>query len=280
MPTGAGCASRRIGWAYGEVVARVDLAGATLFETVYRHAAAVPAHEHQHPYFTVLLAGRYQEPWAHGESLFVPFATVFHPAHVGHSGLVSEMGCRFFTLEMESSLLRSMGVPVRTESLFDPHGTSILWPQLRLLREFRAHGAHDSLTLESLVLEALYSVARPRRTDDAVPALAWRRLRERLHDGFREPLRICDLARAAGIHRVHVARLFRRHARMTPGEYLQRLRLQHACRLMCKSELTLGEIASESGFADQSHMHRVMKRVMCCTPGSVRRSLSCVNDSP
>jgi len=101
-------------------------------------------------------------------------------------------------------------------------------------------------------------------------ASVWLHLREKMHDSFRDPLRIGDLATAAGVHPVHVARLFRQRTGVTPGEYLQRLRAQYACRLMQKPELSLCDVAFESGFCDQSHMNRVLRRFMQCSPGKIR----------
>jgi len=83
-------------------------------------------------------------------------------------------------------------------------------------------------------------------------------------------LRIRDLAADAGVHPVHVARLFRQKTGVTPGEYLQRLRAQHACRLMQQPGRSLCEIAYESGFFDQSHMNRILRRFTLCSPRTIR----------
>ena len=261
---------RRIGWAYGQVVDRLDVEGATVFESVYNRPMQVPCHEHAYAYITILLKGRYREPYGRGDSYFVPFSAVFHPASVRHSGIVDEQGCRFFTLELDSSWMDSMEIDVPSDSVFDWHGESILWPMLRLLREYRDGGTQSSLTMESLILEIVSAVRSKGQNAAVVPVDRWRVLLEKTHDSFRESIRIRDLATAAGIHPVHVARLFRRYAGVTPGEYLQHLRVQQACRLMQEPERSLGEIAAESGFADQSHMNRVLRRFVQCSPGTLR----------
>jgi AraC family transcriptional regulator len=230
----------------------------------------VPSHEHEHPYITILLRGHYREPAQRGESYFVPFSTVFHPARVRHSGIVDRLGCEFFTLELDSSWMGAMGINLPVESVFDWHGERILWPMLRLLREFRDSEEQSPLITESLMLEIVSAVAASATFARAVPIERWHLLREKIHDSFRESIRVRDLAGAAGIHPVHVARLFRRYAGVTPGEYLQQLRVQEACRLLQQPRRSLGEIASESGFADQSHMNRVLRRFVHCSPGSLR----------
>jgi AraC family transcriptional regulator len=271
MPAhGSSIGQRRIGWAYGHVVDRLDVEGATVFESVYNRPMQVPRHEHEYAYITILLKGCYREPYCQGDSYFVPFSAVFHPAHVRHSGIVDELGCQFFTLELDSSWLNSMQTDMPVDSVFDWHGQRILWPMLRLFREYRDSETQSLLTMESLILEVVSAVAANGQNATVMPAHRWKLLQEKIHDCFRDSIRIRDLARAAGIHPVHVARLFRRFTGVTPGQYLQQLRVQQACRLMQEPERSLAEIATESGFADQSHMNRVLRRFVHCSPGSLR----------
>jgi len=255
---------------YGQVVDRLDLAGATLFETVYGHPTLVPSHEHSYPYVAVLLKGRYREAYRRGEAHFTPFTAVFHPANTQHACFLNERGCQFFTLELETSWMDSMHIGVLANSVFDWHGESILWQMLRLLREFRDRETRFRLTIEGLILEILAGLGGERQLGSRLPFHRWKLLEEKVHESFRESIRTRDLASAAGIHPVHVARLFRLKTGVTPGEYLQHLRAQCACRLMQDRERSLGEIASESGFADQSHMNRILKRLVHCPPGNFR----------
>jgi AraC family transcriptional regulator len=126
------------------------------------------------------------------------------------------------------------------------------------------------LTIESLILEIIASLGGQRQEGQRLPFHRWELLEEKIHESFRDPIRTRDLASAAGIHPVHVARLFRLKTGVTPGEYLQHLRAQCACRLMQDPQRSLGEIASASGFYDQSHMNRILKRLAHCSPGNFR----------
>jgi transcriptional regulator GlxA family with amidase domain len=47
-------------------------------------------------------------------------------------------------------------------------------------------------------------------------------------------------------------RVFTKSYGMSPKEYLIKLRINHACRIMEDSRLTLSEVALESGFSDIS----------------------------
>jgi AraC family transcriptional regulator len=75
------------------------------------------------------------------------------------------------------------------------------------------------------------------------------------------------------VHPVHLARAFRRTERLTPGEYLQRLRVRAACRKLREAEYPLAAIAMECGFADQSHLTRIFRKFTKTTPEQFRRTL-------
>ena len=67
-------------------------------------------------------------------------------------------------------------------------------------------------------------------------------------------------------------RLSRRTLGMAPRGVLQRLRLEHAVRLLSTTTLTAGEIASACGFYDQSSFTRQFRAVLGLTPGAYRRA--------
>ncbi|HVR24536.1 MAG TPA: AraC family transcriptional regulator [Candidatus Polarisedimenticolia bacterium] len=94
-----------------------------------------------------------------------------------------------------------------------------------------------------------------------------------MHQEFSDKIRMCDLADQAGVHPVHLARAFRRTERLTPGEYLQRLRVRAACRKLHDAEYPLAAIAMECGFADQSHLTRIFRKFTKTTPEQFRRTL-------
>jgi AraC family transcriptional regulator len=48
---------------------------------------------------------------------------------------------------------------------------------------------------------------------------------------------------------------------MTPHRYAVRLRLQRAIELIRDGQLGLAEVAARTGFADQSHLSRWVRRV-------------------
>jgi len=48
---------------------------------------------------------------------------------------------------------------------------------------------------------------------------------------------------------------------MTPHRYVVHLRLQAALRLIRNGQMSMAEIAADTGFSDQSHLSRWIRRV-------------------
>jgi len=102
------------------------------------------------------------------------------------------------------------------------------------------------------------------------PSVGWLAVaRELLDDQCGEAVRVTELARAAGVHPVHLARVFRRYLGCTPGDYLRR-RLERAAVLLRETACPLSDVALSCGFADQSHLANAFKRHIGVTPGAYR----------
>jgi AraC family transcriptional regulator len=134
--------------------------------------------------------------------------------------------------------------------------------------------ALSPLVVEGLALElageAVRAPAGGRRPGDP----RWLgRVRELLHARFREPLSLHALAREAGVHAAHLARVFRRSCGRTVGDYVRRLRVEAACRQLETGSASLIEIALTNGFAHQAHFCTAFKRITGQTPGQYRRAV-------
>jgi AraC family transcriptional regulator len=84
-------------------------------------------------------------------------------------------------------------------------------------------------------------------------------------------LTLDDLACAVGLSKFHFARRFRASTGTTPHEFVLRQRVDRARRLLERTSTPLPEVAQDCGFADQSHMNRVLRKRLGVTPGEVRR---------
>ncbi|MEK6795109.1 MAG: helix-turn-helix domain-containing protein [Spirochaetota bacterium] len=86
---------------------------------------------------------------------------------------------------------------------------------------------------------------------------------------FRSDIRLNELAKRAGLSERQFLRAFRSHYQTTPIDYLLKLRVMHASRLL-SSDAPITDIAYESGFSDSNYFTRQFKRVMGVSPREFR----------
>lgn len=232
-------------------------------------AAKVPRHEHQLAYVSVVLNGHYAETDCCGRVEMHPFMAAFNPVGIAHSGEVGPSGARLFSIELRPHCLDNLDLALPDRPLRDEGSGTLLWPGLRIYSLFKA-GIRDAVSMESHFLELLAALT-PSRDASRFPPPWFLRVTERLHEEFRNNIRVTDLAAEAGVHPVHLARVFRTHARKSAGDYLRELRVRAACDLLRDHDFPLAAVAAECGFADQSHFTRMFKRTVNATPGEFRR---------
>src|SRR5215831_5939918 len=92
------------------------------------------------------------------------------------------------------------------------------------------------------------------------------RLRDYIMAHLDEPIEVAALAGIAGRSEFHFTRVFRRSVGMTPHHYVVHQRLQRAVELLRDARSGLAEIAALTGFADQSHLSRWVRRVHGVSP--------------
>ena len=92
------------------------------------------------------------------------------------------------------------------------------------------------------------------------------RLRDYIVAHLDEHIEAGALAKIAGRSPFHFTRVFARSVGMTPYRYVVHLRLQRALELMGNGRHGLADIAAATGFADQSHLSRWVRRVHGVSP--------------
>lgn len=88
---------------------------------------------------------------------------------------------------------------------------------------------------------------------------------------YAEPLRLCELAAQVYLSPSQLIRQFKRETGYTPHEYLNRLRIARAGRLLRYTDLSVGEVAREVGLRQTSRFIQLYKQMNGVTPGRERR---------
>ena len=217
--------------------------------------------------------GRIEE--ARTSSLFV-----FNPAepHAGWMGRSRRW--RYRGLYLADSAMRELARGLGIERL--PYFTENRFADRDLIRGFLAlhralEEATDPLNEYQLLIESFGRLfarhgsgggrIEPAPRDGRLLAQVVALMRARHSDS----LRLAELAGSVGLTTFQLIGLFRRTTGLTPHAYLTGLRLNLACRELCRGS-SLAEAAAANGFYDQSALSRHFKRCYGITPLQFREA--------
>jgi AraC-like DNA-binding protein len=88
-----------------------------------------------------------------------------------------------------------------------------------------------------------------------------------LHQRFREPLTLKELAEAVNISPPHLCRAVRRETGKTPFDILRQIRVERARQILSDGHTSVSEAARQSGFSSLQQM----KRAFCLVTGMTSR---------
>lgn len=250
-----------------------EVAGLSLTEATHAPRLRVPAHAHENAHFCLLLQGFYEENCDKHILVRKPGTLALMAGGALHSNRIHSTGIRFFCIEMSQAWRnRANGHLESLRGLTHFEEGLLPWLAMRLYREFRADDDVAPLAIEGLVLELLAGVARQSSHSENETAKWLQKARDFVHDRFREPISLAQVANFAEVHPVSLARGFRRTHHCTVGDYVRKLRIEFACQQLTGSDSSLVDIALAAGFSEQSHFSRTFKRLMGLTPSQYRSS--------
>ena len=221
------------------------------YRTRHGRGATQATHRHRAPYAALVLDGDYTESSLDGPLPCRPGTLVLHPAYHAHGDRFGGLGASAINIEL-------------AEANFEPAASA--W-QVHDLRE-----AVEVFERCPQRLSELLACARPQA---AVELPDWqgellRTMAESEHD-------IAVLARGLGVSAEHASRALSRSYGMSPRALRREARWRRALQLL-GGALPLAEVAAAAGFADQSHLHRIVVAHAGCTPARLRRQIKYVQD--
>lgn len=251
----------------------------TWLSVIFKVAPAhlrVSSHHHRVATLATVLDGPVVEQLADGTSAERRVGGISClPAGERHALRIGPTPVRSLNLELDIEALARVSDAARvlvSRRYWTGHPAA-LWAA-RVLACLSWDGPDRTLALESLSLEWLAAL-EPRATVSPSSPPAWlKRVRARLHAPTAERNRIGGLAAEAGVDPAHLAREFRRHYGTSAGEYARRVRVDVACQRLSAGHDSLSEVAVALGFADQSHLGRMLRRYVGLTPAALRSTSS------
>jgi transcriptional regulator GlxA family with amidase domain len=102
------------------------------------------------------------------------------------------------------------------------------------------------------------------------------KIQDWLETNFKKSVSIDTLAKVFNLGRRTLSRRFKMATGDTPLEYLQRLRIENAKRLLESSSHTFSEITWDVGYNDISSFQRLFSKATGLSPGAYRKKFSMI----
>lgn len=147
-----------------------------------------------------------------------------------------------------------------------------------LLTEYtdRKHGFIELIrcSLVEILVRSLRSIVDPDKPQRHSAAL---KLTRYIDEHFGENISLSRLGRELGFSLPYLSRLFHREVGTSFQQYLQKTRIEHSCRLLAETRLTIMQIAQEVGYNDTKHFGKLFRETVHMSPREFRKSVTDVN---
>ncbi len=154
-----------------------------------------------------------------------------------------------------------------------------IWTMVEtMLREDQRGGAYHSEVKDTCALQLLFLIARENK--DYQKELSETQIRDEkirgaldyVEEHYAEEVTVAMLAASSGLSETHFRRVFTEIMNMTPGEYLNMIRVRHACRLLLSTDLPVELVGEQCGYMTPSTFNRNFQSYLHTTPLQWRKS--------
>ena len=225
----------------------------------------VQRHTHEEAHFVLVLSGGYMSSARHAPAVSSNPLLVFNPAGTTHRDRFLGGRGTFLAISGGADTL-GFGYASAVRDVY------ALLAARRIAADFAVQSL-SGLQLEGSAWQ-LVATCTPLASDESARARqppAWLRTAVDMIFTADDPaLTVAQVARYAGVHPVHLARVFQRYLHCAPGDYLRGRRLERAAALIGAGTASLADAAQAAGFVDQAHLTRSFRRRFAITPGAWR----------
>ncbi|MBI4975878.1 MAG: AraC family transcriptional regulator [Spirochaetes bacterium] len=232
-----------------------------------------------------------QHPFAANDILFTPPSAIEEFLADGHThdqtsvALYEEFFARHGMREEVSMLRARIASGVHTVSVPPDHAAAVerlindafreyIFKMHRYERILACRMAELLSVIERLVHEKRNVLAR----FNGVPPAIYAAL-ERIESQYHIITSVDDMI-TTDMNKRYFIRLFKKHLRITPIQYLNRVRIEKCCELLSVKDAAVSDAAYQAGFNDLGNFNRLFRRFLGMTPRDFsRRVLSSAIDA-
>ncbi|MBE6689522.1 MAG: helix-turn-helix domain-containing protein [Ruminococcaceae bacterium] len=238
----------------------------------------IPTHWHDYFEFELVLEGSYDHVCngkkyvAHRGDAWIMSYFDHHSLEPHDDGKILNIGFSpdYVSGELSDYIARFSNILCR----FDENETQYLCARCQKLKEeFENHAPFYRQNSEALLSEIIIITLRKsdRNAGDIshLPGIL-QSVTSYLHKNFNSDVALSSVAEKFYVSPGHLGFLFKKTFGTSYNNYVNRIRMKHACNMLSSSELPIREIALRSGYNSQEHFFYTFKKHFGCTPLTYR----------
>lgn len=231
----------------------------------------IPLHWHDYLEFEFIVSGQIKHIYNNKEYLLEPGSACLMCYYDFHE-LTTLTDVHMYSIHFDKSLL----VPELAQSLeynkfhcrFSETETALLEQKIKeLLKESDEKLPFYTLNIKSKINEIVISMIRKATSNEvAIASLPIQQAVSYMNEHFVEQITLKGLAKQLSFSTNYLGMLFKKQMGCTFNEYLNTLRLKHACNLLSSSDISVKEISYASGYSSVEYFMYAFKKKMLMTP--------------
>ncbi len=245
------------------------ISGFTLSRTDHDEHMKVPRHEHEHPYISLLLHGKYHEQSIVSAHDIKAGSSLYRPKGFEHKNEIGAADSLCFNIEIQKNIIdQELCKRSNNYIQFEKNSLEIM----KIYYGFQQNFSEELLNIT--VEENIYHLFKQqKRALNTGRALWVNQIKKqvRLHPEIKYS--IDAVSHSLHLHPNYFVRKFKETTGFTFGEFLLKQRISRSIDLMLNTNKNLTQIALESGFYDQSHFIRHFKYFFKSSPLEFRKTI-------
>jgi len=207
---------------------------------------------------------------------FVPCNIMFHKDFFFDSLFQLKESAGFHALfYLEPFLTKEYEFKSRLKLTYSEY--KIIFPLLdKMMNEYQKKTVGWKEMIQSYFLELVVSLSRkyqiPTEPEQS-KVLLIANASSYMEKNFKKELNIDELSKMACLSNRHFSRIFKETYKITPMQYVLKLRILYAADLLKNTTDTITDIALESGFLDQNYFSRCFKNYYQLSPSEYRKNI-------
>jgi AraC-like DNA-binding protein len=248
------------------------------------HYAITP--EHIHPGWSFIVSFDSYCRTRIGSTIYdsIPSTIFAMEPDIPHQELPSETVSRYIAVMIDTRYLEEQ-FAVYKKSIRDIHNAMICPSSQRLIDELKEFMTEyeeavpgyepllkaSALKITHLIIRQFFDLKHPGSV--IMHRMSVNKALEFLNEHYGEKIALNDMATAANCSASHFSRIFKEETGIAPSDYIMKVRLDYAKRMLRSDEKTLTQIALDCGFNSSSYFSHCFSRAFNISPSDFKKSL-------